>query len=58
MADSVNSDVPRILMNRDAVGTIGDRDNDLLVLGDLSDLVENVVDLLEWNEDMEKIFIE
>ena len=54
IADNCPYDVPRVLINRDLVGSFGCRDRDYFLGGDLVESVRTLVELLGWNDDMSK----
>ena len=41
-------DVPRILINRYQAGTFGRRKNDIILEGELVEIVLNLAKLLDW----------
>ncbi|CAN7999129.1 unnamed protein product, partial [Ixodes hexagonus] len=56
VADEVPSNVPRLLMNKDHVGSFGMRDKDVIQLGsDIVALVEELVTRIGWDEDLKKL---
>ena len=52
VADSVPKIVPRLLINRDLVGSFGTRTNDHHLGGDLVKSLQLLVDKLGWTEEM------
>ena len=48
LADLVPMDVPRILINRYQAGTFGRRKNDIILEGELVEIVLNLAQLLDW----------
>ena len=52
VADAVPKIVPRLLINRDLVGSFGTRTNDHHLGGDLVKSLELLVDKLGWTEEM------
>ncbi|XP_065611468.1 NAD-dependent protein deacetylase sirtuin-3, mitochondrial isoform X1 [Cyrtonyx montezumae] len=57
LAGAVRNSVPRVLINRDLVGpfTWQQRYNDVVQLGDVVAGVKKVVELLDWNEEMQTL---
>lgn len=58
LVNTVRSTVPRLLLNRDAVGPFAKvplRKKDYVELGNLEDLVRRFALLLGWNEDIEEM---
>lgn len=57
LSEAVRSSVPRLLMNRDMVGSLAwcPRSRDVVQLGDLVHSVERLVELLGWTEDMQDL---
>ncbi|XP_076199709.1 NAD-dependent protein deacetylase sirtuin-3, mitochondrial isoform X4 [Aptenodytes patagonicus] len=57
LAGAVRSSVPRVLINRDLVGPFAwqQRYNDVAQLGDVISGVEKLVELLDWNEEMQTL---
>ena len=48
--------VPRLLINRERVGGIGSRPDDILLLGDCDDGVRTLAKALGWLEELEKLW--
>ena len=57
IADAVPESVPRLLINRDLVGSFGTREKDYHLPGDLVKNLELFVDKLGWTEEM-KYYLE
>ncbi|XP_035184796.1 NAD-dependent protein deacetylase sirtuin-3, mitochondrial isoform X2 [Oxyura jamaicensis] len=57
LAGAVRSSVPRVLINRDLVGPFAwqQRYNDIAQLGDVVGGVKKLVELLDWNEEMQAL---
>lgn len=57
LAEAVRSSVPRVLINRELVGSFAwqQRHNDVAQLGDVVGGVEKLVELLGWNEEMQTL---
>lgn len=57
LAGAVRNSVPRVLINRDLVGPFAwqQRYNDIAQLGDVVTGVEKMVELLDWNEEMQTL---
>lgn len=57
LAGAVRNSVPRVLINRDPVGPFAwqQRYNDIAQLGDVVTGVEKMVELLDWNEEMQTL---
>lgn len=52
----VRKSCPRVLINLDAVGDIGSRVDDVVLLGHCDKTVEDLCRLLGWEEDLEKLW--
>lgn len=50
--------VPRILINKEAVGDFGCRLDDVMVLGDCDSGVRKLADALGWRDELEKLWLE
>ena len=48
LADEIPRDTPRILINREVVGTFGYRENDVILTGDLVENVDELAKLLAY----------
>ena len=48
LADEIPRDTPRILINREVVGTFGYRENDVILTGDLVENVDKLAKLLAY----------
>lgn len=48
--------VPRILINKEAVGDLGSRSDDVLVLGDCDEGVRKLADALGWRDELEAMW--
>ena len=55
IADTVPYRVPRLLLNRDAVGSFGSRGEDAMVLGDIVESVKSICKHLGWLEELESL---
>lgn len=57
LSEAVRSSVPRLLINRDLVGTLArhPRGRDVVQLGDLVHGVKRLVELLGWTEEMQDL---
>jgi NAD-dependent SIR2 family protein deacetylase len=55
IADSVPLTVPRLLLNREAVGSFGSRGEDAMVLGDLVGSVRQLAEELGWGQELEAL---
>ena len=57
LAGAVRGSVPRVLINRDLVGPFAwqQRYNDVAQLGDVVSGVKKLVELLDWNEEMQTL---
>lgn len=49
---------PRVLINMEAVGDIGDNPDDLLLLGQCDQIVEELCKELGWDEDLRRLWVE
>ena len=54
VADNVPNTVPRLLVNRDLVGSFGTRKKDHHLSGDLVNNIQILVDKLGWTEEMKQ----
>ncbi|KAL1982598.1 hypothetical protein VTN96DRAFT_1184 [Rasamsonia emersonii] len=54
----VREGVPRVLVNREKVGSIGGRPDDVCILGDCDDGVRQLADALGWREELEALWRE
>uniref|UniRef100_A0A8C6SJ89 NAD-dependent protein deacetylase n=1 Tax=Neogobius melanostomus TaxID=47308 RepID=A0A8C6SJ89_9GOBI len=60
LVNTVRSAVPRLLLNRDAVGPftkVPPRKKDFVELGNLEDLVRTFAQMLDWNKDIEEMMM-
>ena len=48
LAELVPESTPRILINRDVVGSFGSRKQDIILRGDIVDIVQKLSRLLGW----------
>ncbi|KAK7085059.1 NAD-dependent protein deacetylase sirtuin-3, mitochondrial [Halocaridina rubra] len=55
IAEAVGYSTPRVLINRDVVGSFGSRTNDYMLLGDLEDCVRQLVNCLGWATELENL---
>ncbi len=55
IADAVPLKVPRLLLNRDAVGSFGSRGDDAILLGDIVDSVRTLCKQLGWTDDLARL---
>ena len=51
-----NEGVPRLLINKERVGGLGSRADDVLLLGDCDDGVRKLADALDWRDELEKLW--
>lgn len=54
----VSDDVPRVLINRERVGGMGSRPDDVLILGDCDSGVRKLARALGWEEELERLWEE
>ncbi|KAK4498152.1 hypothetical protein PRZ48_010808 [Zasmidium cellare] len=52
----VQDDTPRILLNKERVGGLGGRPDDVLILGDCDDGVRRLCDALGWRDELEALW--
>lgn len=52
VAEMIPWEVPRVLINRDQVGSFGTRENDHFLGGDLVESLEKLVKCLNWSDKM------
>jgi NAD-dependent histone deacetylase SIR2 len=50
--------VPRVLINKEIVGDLGSRPDDVIVLGDCDAGVRKLVDALGWRDELEEMWFE
>jgi len=50
--------VPRVLFNKDIVGDLGSRADDVIVLGDCDEGVRKLADALGWRDELEAMWME
>jgi len=50
--------VPRVLINKEIVGDLGTRPDDVIVLGDCDEGVRKLADALGWRDELEKMWLE
>lgn len=58
LCEIVPSDCPRVLVNWDEVGDIGERENDVLLLGDCDEIVSKICDALQWGQVLNELWEE
>ncbi|XP_068230211.1 NAD-dependent protein deacetylase sirtuin-3-like isoform X2 [Palaemon carinicauda] len=55
IADAVKRQTPRVLINRELVGSFGTRENDYMLLGDLTSSVERLIKAIGWENDLKDL---
>jgi hypothetical protein len=55
LADALPRQIPRLLINRDRVGSFGSRPHDSILLGDLADSLEKLAEALGWAQDLKDL---
>lgn len=55
VADAVQFNIPRLLLNRTAVGSFGNRDNDAILSDDIIESVKNLAIALGWMNELEEL---
>ncbi len=55
LADAVPRHIPRLLINRDRVGSFGNRPKDSILLGDLVKTLKQLTEALGWSKDLEQL---
>ncbi|KAJ9575229.1 hypothetical protein L9F63_025818, partial [Diploptera punctata] len=55
VADSVQDYIPRLLINRDIVGSFGYRELDVVMTGDIIESIKTLTIALGWMKDLEEI---
>ncbi|XP_069685327.1 NAD-dependent protein deacetylase sirtuin-3, mitochondrial-like isoform X2 [Periplaneta americana] len=55
VADAVQLNIPRLLLNRTVVGTFGFREHDAILSGDIIESVKCLAVALDWNNDLEEV---
>lgn len=58
LANQVSDKVPRLLINRDVVGSMGCRQNDYLLVGDIVEEIDSLASDLGWRDDLNKLMKE
>lgn len=58
LADMVNDDCPRVLINIDHVGNIGSKPDDVVLLGKCDDIIRELCKELGWEEDLDRLWNE
>jgi NAD-dependent histone deacetylase SIR2 len=56
LCDLVPKECPRVLVNFDEVGDIGERHNDILLLGDCDEMLTNLCKALDWDADLKMVW--
>jgi NAD-dependent histone deacetylase SIR2 len=55
IADAVQTNIPRLLLNRTVVGSFGYRDHDAILSGEITESVKSVASALEWTNELEAL---
>lgn len=55
IADAVGRKTPRVLINLNAVGSFGSRDNDVVLEGDIVENVKKLTKALGWEEKLNSL---
>ncbi|KAJ9574344.1 hypothetical protein L9F63_026012, partial [Diploptera punctata] len=55
VADAVWHDIPRLLLNRNVVGSFGLREQDAVITGDIIESIKSLALALDWMDDLEKL---
>lgn len=55
VADAVQFNIPRLLLNRTAVGSFGYRDHDAILSGDIIESVKSLAAALDWTSELEEL---
>ncbi|XP_064121448.1 NAD-dependent protein deacetylase sirtuin-3-like [Macrobrachium nipponense] len=55
IADAVSRQTPRVLINRELVGSFGTRANDYMLLGDLTSSVKRLVKSIGWENELKDL---
>jgi NAD-dependent histone deacetylase SIR2 len=55
VADAVQSNIPRLLLNRTVVGSFGFRDHDATLSGDITESVKSLASALDWTNELEEL---
>ncbi|KAM7201929.1 DHS-like NAD/FAD-binding domain containing protein [Naviculisporaceae sp. PSN 640] len=58
LPENVPTAIPRLLINRDQVGSFGSRSDDVIWLGDCDESVRKLAEELGWLEELEKDWVE
>lgn len=56
LSQIVSQDCPRVLINFDGVGDLGERLNDVLLLDDCDDTVQKLCEALGWDDELKNIW--
>lgn len=52
----VSYKIPRLLINREAVGSFGSRNSDSVVTGDIVEQITCLAEELGWSNDLNKLY--
>jgi NAD-dependent histone deacetylase SIR2 len=55
VADAVQSNIPRLLLNRTVVGSFGFRDHDAILSGDITESVKSLASALDWTNELDEL---
>ena len=55
IADAMPRHVPRLLLNRDRVGSFGNRAQDSIILGDIVETIQQLTDALGWTKELKEL---
>ncbi|KAL7631199.1 UNVERIFIED_CONTAM: hypothetical protein RMT77_018499 [Armadillidium vulgare] len=55
IADAVSRKIPRILINREIVGSFGERPQDIMISGDLIDVIKDLSNALDWLNELKSL---
>jgi NAD-dependent histone deacetylase SIR2 len=55
IADAMPRHVPRLLLNRDRVGSFGNRAQDSIILGDIVQTIQQLADALGWGKELKEL---
>lgn len=56
IAEMVPYKIPRLLINRETVGSFGSRNSDSIVTGDIVEKITCLAEELGWSNDLNKLF--
>lgn len=55
VADAVQFNIPRLLLNRTVVGSFGYRDHDAILSGDITESIKSLASALDWTTELDEL---